>query len=147
MATIRAGYRFTVETCENDGDYYSTSVLDGLTYAEAKFLADFLGPFKKNRWAGNQYVGNVYDPNEYELEQIFKIFQEVVDRHPAVAQMWEGRVKDKFDAEAAWELYGWKLGLTGHDENQYTRDLQRVLIEFVPKDIEFDDVTKAFINE
>lgn len=147
MTTIKAGYRFTVKTWENDGDYDNTEIVDGKTYDEACFIVDFLKPFMHSRWEGNQYIGNVYNANEYELDDIYRVMQEIVDRHPKVAEYMADKVVGGiFDAEAAWQMYGWPLGLLGQ-QDQWSRHVDNVIVEFIPEDIELKDVTKEFFNE
>ncbi len=68
---IKAGYRLTVTSWENDGDNYNTKSQDGLTKEESVFLVELITLFKSrhNRHGLSRTFGNMYDPSDKEIEE------------------------------------------------------------------------------
>jgi hypothetical protein len=134
---IPAGYRVTVTTWENDGDNYNTKTVEGLTESETEFVVKLCKlHYSKNAYKTAKGFGNMYEPSEKEIETYFAALQKLRDEHTT------GSPEDCDDPEGMQE-YGYKLGLTCGEF--YTRVCENIKVEFIPEQIEIDDVTAKFV--
>ena len=72
MSIIKAGYRITVTSWENDADYYNTNTVDGLDEQETKFHVDLLKLIAGSNCNDSTVFGNMYDPRDSKLEEFEK---------------------------------------------------------------------------
>jgi hypothetical protein len=134
---IQAGYRVTVTTWENDGDNYNTKTVEGLTESEAEFIVKLCKiHYSKNAYKTVKGFGNMYDPNDTEIEKYHAALQKMLDEHT-------GDTPEYCDDPEGMQEYGYKLGLTGGEF--YTRVCENIKVEFIPEQIEIDDVTAKFV--
>ncbi len=138
---IKAGYRLTVTSWENDGDNYNTKSQDGLTKEESVFLVELITLFKSrhNRHGLSRTFGNMYDPSDKEIEEFNTATSAVVSKHN-VASMSFSEYFQPIDLDVTEYLYD--LGLTGGE--QFTRVMESYTVEFIPCPIRIEDVTEEF---
>lgn len=149
---IKKGYRVTVHSWENDGDYREINTLDGLSRDEMMFVADLLAPFRESSWKDEtKYIGNMVDFRDgYDTyDTIMRRLAKIAMDHPKVFEI--GNDEDEDDPELVlgqevWETYCFDLGLVGSDENRLTRIADRIIVEYVPEDVTFKEVTSEFIK-
>lgn len=130
MSTIKAGYRMTVVSWENDGDNYNTITKDGLTENEVQMYVDFLSLLK-----GNSEFSNMYEPDDEEIEGFNQAVLPLLKKHDVV-------YFDGYPCDMACEIVG---ELTGYTEF-FTRVVEEIKIEYIPVEVCFEDVTNKFIN-
>lgn len=133
MSVIKAGYRLTVTSWENDADNYNTVVVDGLTKDQVELAVDFIKLVAKSSCNHKGYYGNMYDPDDGEIAQFDAAITEVLKKH---------NIEEEYPLDYARELY-WDYGLASEF---YTRVAEKVVVEFVPQDIEISEVTTEFIK-
>lgn len=143
MTIIKAGYRITVESWENDGDNTKTETQDGFTLEEAKFHIELFKLFySQNQQAG--CFGNMYEPSEHEMERMFEAVSNVIAKHPCSSEFFEvfddETLDDVLHDQTMNILY--EFGLSGGEF--FTRVLESFTVEFIPNDIEIKDVTYEF---
>jgi hypothetical protein len=127
MSTIKAGYRVTVKSWENDGDHYNTITKDGLSEEDVKLYVDILKLARED-------FGNMYDPSDKELEDFGNAVKKVFDKH--------GRAYDESNCE---EEGGEIIGeFCGYSEHYFTRVVEKITVEYVPQEIVIEDVTTKF---
>lgn len=137
--TILAGYRFTFVSWENDGDNKKTIVKEGVQEAEAKLLGKLASLIQ----LGGCGLENNYEPSEKEQKKAFKILLPIFEKH-----------KDIFD-ESDMNLFRKDVGqmvdyinenMLGHGEDGYwMRALQSTKVEYIPEEINIEDVTSKFV--
>lgn len=135
MSTIKAGYRITVTSWENDADHYNTEIVDGLTEDTVRFHVDLLKLISKSNCNHKQYFGNMYEPGERELAAFEMAVSKVLVKHD--------RLDDKHEVlDIAMDVIG---NYTGYgDEGFYTRVAESIAVEYVPQEIIIEDVSKKF---
>lgn len=151
FTTIKAGYRLTITTWENDGDNYNTKVLEGLDKADVQFHVDILKLFDRSSWNGPNDFGNMYEPSGDEIYRLAVAIRKVAVKHEAL-------VREKAE---------WLLDEIGEDEDEqpeymdgaydflydlgigsgefYTRVCESIKVEYTPTDIKLQDVTAEFV--
>jgi hypothetical protein len=147
MTIIKKGFRVTVETWENDADNYNSGSVEGLSRQEAAFLVDFVKLFRSKNNHHSRGIGNMYDPNDSEIEKAFERVKEVVEKHRNTVEDSEEIKQYFFDDEGdvcedGWVEYADELTLSGGEF--YTRVMDSYKVEFIPEDIVLDDVTREF---
>lgn len=146
MTTIKAGYRLTVTSWENDGDHYNTKVSEGWTKDEVAFLV----PFIKTTC---DLLGNEYEPEDSVIEKATSKILKVVDDHPSVHE--SDKLKCYFtpatEDEKSSEYYSPLEGVSeliydfvGSSECSWTRVCESIKVEYIPQDIMIRDVTAQF---
>lgn len=134
FAKIPKGYRLTVESCENDGDFSDTTVIEGLSKEDVKQFVLLC------KLMETEDYGNLYYPEEKEKVALFNainaIFNLVKDCTVTLENIEE--YEDDF-----WEIL-YKSGFTGKAESQYTRYCNGYKVEYIPEDIFIEDVTGEF---
>lgn len=142
MAVIKAGYRLTVTSWENDADNYATKVIDGLTIERARVCVAYCKLFKDD---GS--VSNMYEPDEDEIATID-------ERVASVARADAGFIAHVFDAIGAnatdeeirdyvFETIISEMGLCWRSDF-YTRVCDSWRVEHIEHDINIPDVTDTF---
>lgn len=136
MSTIKKGYRLTVESWENDGDNDNTVILDGLEESKVKFLVEICKRLSSNYHFSNEenhQFGNMYDPSDSELNEFYDYMRPILVKYNKDVEDDEDYLGEVLD----------DLGLSSIDF--FTRICQRFIVEYVPQDIEIEDVTHKFI--
>lgn len=143
MATIKAGYRITVTSWENDGDYPNTVIMDGLDEATAKLDVKVL---KLIEHRVGQY-GNMpyyYDDDDARLVGLKQACFDIMNtpEHIAIIESAYGETISDFDIDDAFDyaceyVFG---EYAGSSENYYTRMAETILVEYVPNEITFTEV-------
>lgn len=142
MAIIKAGYRLTVTSWENDADNYATKVIDGLTFERARICAAYCELFNSD-----DAVRNAYEPDDDEIATID-------ERVASVARADAGFIAHVFDAigedatdeqirDYVFETIISEMGLCWRSDF-YTRVCDSWRIEYVEQDINIPDVTDKF---
>lgn len=134
--TIKAGYRVTFHSTENDGDNPNVISREGVPEREARLL----GALAHGVWDSG--IANSFEPDEEECEEAHTHFLTIFERFSDVftaKQMQEFR--DEQD-----EVFSYiSENITGPNSEGYViRSLGEFSIEFIPHDIVIDDVTDDF---
>lgn len=135
---IPAGYRFTFDSWENDGDHKHTIIIEGISEPEARLIAEIA----KTLLAGGTGLENNYEPEDKEINKGLKVLMDIFDRHQKVFD------EEDFDAyrmdhgHIADYIHEKILGYSA--EGYYFRVLDDYKIEHVPVEILIKDVTNQF---
>lgn len=140
QTTIPAGYRIAVTTWENDGDNYKTSTLEGLSKEKVQYYCDLLKPFGHSCHYGVGNLGNIYQFNEGQEEQLLTHYRNILEKHKGVLDIDGDIFNDDLTDIFNDELYD--LDVRGGD--QETRVVESIKVEYTPQAITFDDVTEEF---
>lgn len=76
------GYQLHVTTWENDGDFYQTEILSGLTEADVRFYLDLANRFKSRNQSGKSGMGN----GEVTAKQLLELAQDLITKHPGISR-------------------------------------------------------------
>jgi hypothetical protein len=139
--TIKAGYRLTVISWENDGDHYNTVTKDGLDGIETGYLVKLLSMLKKGHYSGG--FGNLYDPDDEQLLKFGQAIEELGSNLTEWLTFNEGYETLEDLAYAFTEVI---CDYTGSSENYHTRMVESIKVEFIPEDITLLNVTEQFIK-
>jgi hypothetical protein len=74
---INAGYFLSVTSWENDADAYSTNIMQGLSYYDAKFYVDMANRFSAHGGMGGAFVS---------AERLFDTVMQLKEDHPHVSE-------------------------------------------------------------
>ena len=135
MSNIPAGYRLTIHTWENDGDCYTTQVIDGLVEKQVRFYIDLAKRFVSENDQGSPGLGNA----AHDTGMLLAVFNDVAKQHG---------YNDHLLSEE--DIYDW---LTEHilgypvcdgycDEGPFCRVFDSFTVHYIPEEIE--DVTEKF---
>lgn len=145
---IKAGYRVTITSWENDADNYNTKIIEGLTLDQAKFYVDFAKLFTKSGWEGG--IGNLCGTNDQEIAKAYAQIEPLAIKYACAIQSLNIFDQDTFDAavrigDAADMLMelAYDIGLTCGE--YWTRFCEDIKVELVPQEITFQDVTGDFV--
>ena len=146
MSIIKKGYRITVNSWENDSDNWQIITQDGYTKNQMQFIVDMLKLLEDDE------VSNCYDPSEDQLNEIGeKVRDEIMvsigtgtDVNEAMIDL--GVILDLEDdnREVAYAYSYMMQPFIGSSEDWFLRTMDSYTIEYVPEDIEFQDVTNEF---
>jgi len=75
---IPRGYQLQITSWENDGDYYNTQIVNGLTASQAAFYVEFAELFGDS----GIETGNCCDNEEVEWAKLYKAVLEICERYP-----------------------------------------------------------------
>lgn len=131
---IKAGYRLTVVSWENDGDNYKTISVDGLTEEFVRFAIDIL-KLLESRSRTNGKFGNMYEPSTNEIEKFRKAVEVVLDNHPKM------RDEEDWNFDNIQDLI---CEYTDPSEYYYTRVVEGMSVEYIPEEITLEDVSHKF---
>lgn len=149
---IKAGYRLTVTSWENDADNYRTVSVDGLSEEHCRELVRLCELLysrhrdRKKKTYGNLINRGWREDDEYgefmaaaiSLFDFDRIFRQ---------QEEEGDSVEPFDEEAKGYYISdllHELGLSS--ETFATRVVETIEVSFTPTDVELDDVTSKFVS-
>ena len=141
MATIKAGYRITVDSYENDGDSSNTNSIDGLSELEAKFHVELLSLYTSEGGFGNVYD---FDDSEFPTEDDYNKARLAIVSKPEYQQFisdWYIKNPEYF-ADAGSDIISDYTG----DSEWATRQVESILVEYVPEEITLEDVTSQFLK-
>lgn len=139
MSVIKAGYRITVTSWENDLDHYQVVSLDGLSRESVAVLVSMCKLFMHCRDVSyDKRVYNLYEPEDEDVARVQTAITDVLRSHGVLGT--EGYM-DETDAE---ELL-MDLGLMGSEF--FTRVCESFVVEHVPSEIILSDVTSEFMDE
>jgi hypothetical protein len=133
MSVIKAGYRVTVTSWENDADSYSTRTIGGLDENKVRFHVDLLKLIAGSNCNDSTVFGNMYEPSDKETEAFEKAVIEVLEKH-AIPNEGFGALDIAIDT-----IYEY----TGYSEF-YTRVVDSIVVEYVPQEIIIEDVSTKF---
>lgn len=146
MSVIKAGYRITVESYENNGDACRTVTVDGLSLDDAKFHARILSLINTT----SQYGCMLSDDEElvdsfvYECRSIIDSGKYVVNGlHTLDTISTSNDVLFDFIKDEILSQY------VGYPEYEIyaTRKVDNITVEFVPAEIDLGDITSQFTTE
>lgn len=137
MANRPAGYSLTIESWENDADYYKTIVLDGLKSGDVVFYIHLLQHFKPNSYRRDYFGGSEYDP-KIEVDLIEKTFNLYPPESKELKETITEIITEYRDSpDFVDELLGGRCG-----EGYFWRTFESYEIHNIPK--ECVDVTDHF---
>lgn len=134
--TIKAGYRITVTSWENDADNYNTTCTHGLDEKTAKFHVDLLKLIKGSHCNNNKVFGNLYEPRDSEISAFKEALVKVFKDHGA----WPWDNGDDVLDFASDVISDY----TGYSDGYMTRVAESIVVEYIPQDIQIEDVSKQF---
>lgn len=146
MSVIKAGYRITVESYENNGDACRTVTVDGLSLDDAKFHARILSLINTT----SQYGCMLSDDEElvdsfvYECRSIIDSGKYVVNGlHTLDTISTSNDVLFDFIKDEILSQY---VGYPEYDIYA-TRKVDNITVEFIPTEIDLGDITSQFTTE
>lgn len=148
---IKAGYRVTISTWENDCDNWNTSIVEGLTRKQAEFLVDLCEHMGSVNSISKKGFGNIYDCSESDIiafsnflfDLIEKHFEEKQDREVVDVDEFMQLAHDSIERLVGVSLFD--INLCGGDF--FTRVCDSYKVEFSEADIHLLDVTETIKNE
>lgn len=159
MSVIKAGYRITVESYENNGDACKTVTVDGLSLDDAKFHARILSLINTT----SQYGCMLSDDEElvdsfvYECRSIINSGKYVVNGLHTLDTISTSNVAiddDSIDAISNNVLFDFIKDeilsqYVGYPEYDIyaTRKVDNITVEFIPTEIDLGDITSQFTTE
>lgn len=137
---IKAGYRITSVSWENDGDNYRTVVKEGMKEDQAKLIGE-LGKLMKTRKSG---LENCYEASKEELENGHKFYLPTFEKY---AHLFSKHDMNLFREDAYGIMEYIVDNITGYSNEGYAlRVLESMKIEYFPEDVVIEDVTKKFMK-
>jgi hypothetical protein len=136
MAKIKAGYRLTVKSWENDDDHKNTIQKDGLSLEDTQFIVKIISLYKGN-------LGNIYEPSNKELKEEKLALRTIVDKYPNAKEML-GLIDDedmKNDDAIVDCIHESILHEYMGSGEFYTRKCEGYTVEHVPFEVNIEDVT------
>ena len=131
---IPKGYRITIKSCENDGDYSDTTIIEGLSELDITQLVALCNLMETEDY------GNLYYPEEDQKVALFNainsVFNLVIDYKVTLENIEE--YEDGF-----WRIIN-ESGFLGKGDDQFTRYCDGYKVEYIPEDILIEDVTEKF---
>lgn len=138
----KAGYVVKVTSWENDGDNYATKEINVTTRKDVEHIVKLVKLFTSSSNNSNG-LGNIYDPNESEVEKIHAAFMKLHDEYPEFINTTPEDTEDDIGDYYFDLLYG--IGLGGSGEF-YTRVLSKVQVLYFPEDVLCEDATDEFVT-
>lgn len=133
---IKAGYRLTVSSWENDADHARTLQKDGLNLDETKFIVDIISLYR----SGN--LGNMYQPQDKEYQKEITALRKVIAKHPNAHKFLSLEIEQLEDDE--------NIRVCVHENilydfmgsgDFYSRVYESHQVEYIPVEIQIEDVT------
>ena len=146
MSVIKAGYRITVESYENNGDACKTVTVDGLSLDDAKFHARILSLINTTSQYGCMLADDeeLVDSFVYECQSIINSGKYVVNGlHTLDTISTSNNVLFDFIKDEILSQY---VGYPEYDIYA-TRKVDNITVEFVPTEIDLGDITSQFTTE
>lgn len=127
---IPKGYRITIESYENDGDFGDTTVIEGLSEDAVKNVVALCTVMKTEH-------GNLYYPSDEQKVKLFNILNRIfncVSDYIVTEDNLEEYEDDFYNILA-------ETGFIGKEQDQFTRYCK---VEYLPEDVFIEDVTERF---
>lgn len=141
QTTIKAGYRLSINSWENDGDHRKTKVLEGLSKELVQFYVQLLKLFKSQNYNDDRTAfGNMYEPEDYQLQYAADAIKGVADTHRGTLDS-SGYHEYLHVTEDPVDYVG---ALLGYSEHYTYRVFESFKVELVPTEIVLQDVTDLF---
>lgn len=138
--TIKAGYRITCVSWENDADHYRTIVKEGFSLEETKLIAEIASAMM-NRESG---LENNYEASARALAKGNKFFLKIFEKYK---HLFDEHDMDLYREDHYAIVEYITDNLTGYSVEGYAlRVLDSIVIEHIPQDIVIEDVTDLFIE-
>lgn len=141
QTVIPAGYRLSIDSWENDGDYRQTEIIEGLSKERVQFLIELLSLFRSES-NNDGCFGNMYDPDEGEITLAVAAMRQVMDKHRDALEDDEVDYMTDVDQYFFSEMVSTYLGSS---ENYWSRVFDGVKVEYTPTEIILEDVTDQFV--
>lgn len=140
MNKIKAGYRVTSISWENDGDNYRTVIKEGLKEEEVKLIGA-IGKLMKSKKSG---LENNYEASDKELSKGHKFYLPIFEKYVSLFSEHDMNLYRQ-DCYAIMDYI--VENITGYSSEGYAlRVLESMKIEYFPEDILVQDVTKLFVK-
>lgn len=137
---IKAGYRITSVSWENDGDNYRTVIKEGLKEEETKLIGE-IGKLMKSRKSG---LENSYEPDDKELNKGHAFYLPVFEKYEHLFSKHDMSI---YRADAYGIMSYIVDNITGYSAEGYAlRVLESMKIEYFPEDVVIEDVTKKYFT-
>jgi hypothetical protein len=137
---IKAGYKLTITSWENDGDHYATESVEGLTREDAAFQLDVVRAYAK-------VFGNECDRNAADVATATEALKAVFAKHgKTLADVEYAEEDDENEDGSAYTEYASDLcySFMGASEWYVCRVFESFKMEYFPTTIFIDDVTEEF---
>ena len=140
MNKIKAGYRVTSISWENDGDNYRTIIKEGLKEEEVKLIGA-IGKLMKSKKSG---LENNYEASDKELSKGHKCYLPIFEKYVSLFSEHDMNLY----REDCYGIMDYIVeNITGPSSEGYAlRVLESMKIEYFPEDILVQDVTKLFFK-
>lgn len=137
---IKAGYRVTSVSWENDADNYRTIIKEGLKEEEAKLLGE-VGTLMKTRKSG---LENNYKPDKDDLDKGHKFYLPVFEKYSHLF----GEHDMSLYRQDCYGIMEYIVdNITGYStENYALRVLESMKFEYFPEDVVIENVTEKFFQ-
>ena len=137
ITTIPAGYRLTVDSWENDGDNEQTRVIEGIQHDEDVM---FYVALCKMHDMDTPY-SNLYEPRDKEIQMHDIALLELIKKFPNMTY-YDKPLTNVSDVRNIMDYIG--IGAT---EYYLTGVCDSFKIEYIKKDIIFEDITEIFMYD
>ena len=138
-SVIKAGYRISCNSWENDGDNYNLTIKDGFSEPHARFIYDILSQFCSSD------ISNLYEPDEDEIEEFNNVMYAVFKRHECANEFFGIEDSSNHNAEQIADRI---LQTILHDfmggSEYFTRTVEDIKVEYIPEDVIFEDRSENF---
>ena len=137
--SVKAGYRISCNSWENDGDNYNLTIKDGFSEPYARFIYDILSQFFMD-----SDISNLYEPNEDEIEEFNDTMYAVFNRHACAAEYFLIEDSSKYSAEQIVDRITTILHNFMGSSEYFTRVVEEIKVEYIPEDVIFEDRSENF---
>jgi hypothetical protein len=147
MTTLKAGYRITVTSWENDADNYRTITRDGFSFKQAQLICELLSHMGSRSNAPKEALqfGNMYEPEfGNDGEAVVEFWRELLAKHPVAAKELEFVPGEDIDDEDLFYQFGEVVSEFTGSGDFFTRVVENVKVEYLPHDITLENVTTEF---
>lgn len=140
--TIPAGYRFTFDSWENDGDSPRKVTLQGLSEEHAQFVAE-LAKLIQARKTG---LENIYDPDEKAKKKAYKVLWPVFEKY---SSLFDADDMDLFKEDIGQMVDYINENMLGYpsEDGVWLRVLETFEAEYFPGDVVSENVTARFMKK
>lgn len=151
MSIIKSGYRITVDSSENDGDSYRTISVGGLTLDDAQFHTKLL--MLLHSQSGKYGCIPVEDSDQL-MEDFANECLAIIDKGKYVVKDLDMANRD--DEEVFHEIVlhtvydnilEQYIGYPEIYEGYETRQVDNIIIEYIPVEINIDEITDQFLKD
>ena len=148
QTVIPAGYRVTITSWENDADNYKDTIHEGLSKERVEYILELCKLFKSGSNNGGATFGNMYDPDEEEIERADAAIRGVLEKYRPVLDEYELEqldiVADPDDEYSGPEFSAIVSEFLDSSEGYQYRVYDGAKVEYIPHKITMEDVTSQF---